>query len=437
MAPAPSLSSRENDGSPNNRPEDIVAHILKTLVSRDAGSSVLRRSIEQPSNPSLQFHPKAALLMPRNEKNPVEPSRGTVDPHDMNMQGLMALFAIIGAAFVVAAIWFFFWAKNGGFIWRKGDWDEYKSTVLRRKGPDGRTLSNATKSTILGGGSVVGSGFEDYSDTVTVENSTVMVEKAPRRGLRETAKQKLLRKRRDEKWEGDGDEDVRAYRHERPARVGGLNREPDGTYHDGSEYTATHTGTTVDQAPSQWTESEIGDIPPPPTEYDYRRPADEGHAPPRNRNVSGFSFVGGEDSVSNVTEEHPLRDPIASSSRRHRERSERRESSHKPRGPRTNNTRSSRQSSPKKRDRSSMPGGYTTPLDMASISAPSEYLYEHVDGSDGENRTRTYHHPLPELSGAGAGAAGGRGYRRGAAGRGRRRDSLSESEGEDYDSRLT
>ena len=57
---------------------------------------------------------------------------------------------------VIAGLWFFFWAKNGGFQFQEGDWDDYKSTVLRRKGPDGRTLSNATKSTKLGGSTIAG-----------------------------------------------------------------------------------------------------------------------------------------------------------------------------------------------------------------------------------------------------------------------------------------
>ncbi len=100
---------------------------------------------------------------------------------------------------MLASIWFFFWAKNGGFVFRQGDWDDYKSTVLRRKGPNGTTLSNATKSTKLGNDSVEG----DYDQDEMVHGHS---------------------NRRDR--------DVRAYRHEKPARVGGLNRQPDGTHYD-------------------------------------------------------------------------------------------------------------------------------------------------------------------------------------------------------------
>ncbi|KAH4794668.1 hypothetical protein HBH62_013870, partial [Parastagonospora nodorum] len=86
-------------------------------------------------------------------------SAGAKDPNDLKGPGFQALFALIGVGMTLTAIWFFFWAKNGGFKFRgKDDWEDYKSTVLRRKGPDGKTLSNATKSTRLGGGSVVHGG---------------------------------------------------------------------------------------------------------------------------------------------------------------------------------------------------------------------------------------------------------------------------------------
>lgn len=344
------------------------------------------------------------------------PGEGAIDPHSINMKGIMALFALIGAAFVIAAIWFFFWAKNGGFVWRKGDWEDYKSTVLRRKDANGRTLSCATKSTKLGGGSVVGRGYSDYDentttmDTATVITEAVTNEEKPSRGkrLRETAKQKLLRRRKDETWEGGHDEDMRAYRNEKPATVGGINREPDGTY-NGTEYTGT-----VEQR-SEWTQSEMGETHA-ETETRYDAPDPERRVQ-GSRNVSGFSFTAGaEDTISNVTEEHQARESV----RRGESRHGRSGNSQRPRGPRPS---SSRQTSSRRRDRSAVPGGYTSPLDMSSITA-SDYTYDRL----GDNGTKTYHHPIPALS---------KGYRRAGGGRGRRRDSLSDSDGDDFDSRLS
>ncbi|KAL1986164.1 hypothetical protein VTN96DRAFT_6816 [Rasamsonia emersonii] len=327
------------------------------------------------------------------------PGKGSIPPNDINMAGLMALFAIIGASFVLAAIWFFFWAKNGGFVWRKGDWEEYKSTVLRRKGPDGRTLSNATKSTKLGGGSIVHRGYSDDGYTVTDmtetvdETATTVTEEKPKRKkkFKETAKQKILRRRREEKWEGEVDEDVRAYRHEKPARVGGINREPDGTgTYYGSEYTTSNAPT------STYNTSEVNTSEVTPSEVD------EGHR--NQRSVSGFSFTAGsEDILSQATEEHHLRDPSSRRSQRRHQRSRAsrsRHSSHRRHG-----------------HRSSMPGGYTEPLDFSSRGSNSEYQYSTVETDYGTG-TRTYHHPIPELS---------KGYRR-EGGRSRRRDSLSDSE---------
>jgi hypothetical protein len=318
------------------------------------------------------------------------PGQGTVNPQSINNQALFALFALVGAAFALGGIWFFFWAKNGGFVWRKGDWDEYKSTVLRRKGPDGRTLSNATKSTRLGGGSIVGKGYSDDGYTVT-DTATTITEKEGdhkrKRRFRETAKQKLLRKRNDETWEGEADEDVRAYRKEKPARIGGINREADGTYH-GSDYDTSNP-------PTSYNTSEMSEV----RDYAYEQP----------RQSRNFSFTpGSEDVLSQTTEERQLlREPTA---RRHNRRRERH---------RAPPATSSRQGSPAKRDRHSMPGHYTEPLDFSSAGSRSEYQYSNVETDDGSG-TKSYHHPIPGLS---------KGYRR-EGGRSRRRDSLSDSDGD-------
>lgn len=330
---------------------------------------------------------------------------GAISPGSINMQGMLALFAILGAAFVVASIWFFFWAKNGGFVWRRGDWDDYKSTVLRRKGPDGRTLSNATKSTRLGGGTL--RGYSDDGGTVTdmTETATTITnEKAPprKKKFRETAKEKLLRKRKDEKWEGEGDDDMRAYRREKPARVGGINAESDGTYY-GTEYTPSSPPTA-----SAYTESEAYD----PHERQPRRSHD--HHRRDTRNVSGFSFTAGndEDIISQATAEESLMgDP-----RKPRRESRRQQGHQQP-----TEGRRSRHNSPRKREppRSSMPGGYTEPLDLSSRATNSEYQYSTVDTEE-DLGTRSYHHPIPGLT---------KGYRRDRDGGGRRRrDSLSDSE---------
>ncbi|GFN16138.1 hypothetical protein AtubIFM55763_001552 [Aspergillus tubingensis] len=347
------------------------------------------------------------------------PGSGTVEPSHINMKGLMALFAILGAAFVLAAIWFFFWAKNGGFIWRKGDWEEYKSTVLRRKGPDGRTLSNATKSTKLGGGSVYHKGYSDDGYTYTDETATNLTEKTgvtgatsaeKERKRRRKLREKFRRRRKDDEmtanWENEVDEDVAAYRKEKAARVGGINREGEGTYY-GSDYDLSNPASHYNQ--SEISGSQVRD-------YAYDPAPAPAKAPSRKQSRRrDFSFVpGSEDTLSQAPtrdDHHDRRHSREPSARRHNRRRERR------RNPPPSESSGSRTSSPRKRERQSVRGHYTEPLDFSS-SAPSrsEYQYSNVDTED--TGTRSYHHPIPGLS---------KGYRR-EGGRGRRRDSLSESD---------
>jgi hypothetical protein len=335
----------------------------------------------------------------------VNPGQGSINPNNINMKGLMALFAIIGAGFVLAIIWFFFWAKNGGFVWRKGDWEEYKSTVLRRKGVNGKTLSNATESTDLGGGSIVRKGYSDDGVTVTDATETDIIITPPtvptvitqpeekreeprrkRRRFRETAKQRLLRSRQDEKWEGAADEDMQAYRHEKPARIGGFNRGADGVYR-GTDYTSTES----------------------PSTFDPESIPRENH---HTRSVSGFSFTAGSDDIfSQATEEHLLRDPAASAMHRHGEHRRQRDGG----GDHSSTT-------------------YTEPLDLSTRPPPessaSESYYYHqysaLEELDNGTGTRMYHHPIPGLS---QGYRRDAGQGRGAAGERGRRDSLSDSDG--------
>ncbi|KAJ5005057.1 Carnosine N-methyltransferase [Colletotrichum sp. SAR 10_66] len=185
-----------------------------------------------------------------------DPKSGVTSPGDINNTAIFVLFGLIGAAFVVTGIWFFFWAKNGGFYFKEDDWDDYKSTVLRRKGPNGTILSNATKSTKLGGGSV----YKDYDDNQTSISGTTLsgitagASDIAAREKRERKKEKRRREKKegrhsekrsrrnndeasvliDEEAEREAKQHLRSYRHERPARVGGMNKESESSEWDGS-----------------------------------------------------------------------------------------------------------------------------------------------------------------------------------------------------------
>ena len=153
----------------------------------------------------------------------------------------LGLFAAIAAGMVLSGIWFFFNAKNGGFYWRRGDWDDYKSTVLRRKGPDGRTLSNATKSTKLGGGSEAPH-FTD-SDPGSVAGREM---REQRRGGNNNngggrgrgPDVRVADRVHDNPATGPrrhparNDPELAAYKTEKAAKVGGMNSAPAGSHYD-------------------------------------------------------------------------------------------------------------------------------------------------------------------------------------------------------------
>ncbi|QIW96085.1 hypothetical protein AMS68_001603 [Peltaster fructicola] len=186
--------------------------------------------------------------------------QGSSPAASFNNAGYLALFAILGTAMVIASIWFFFWAKNGGFHWRETDWDDYKSTVLRRKGPDGRTLSNATKSTKLGGGSSI-AGTQHHKWQKQLARSVVGYDEKGRKGvmakrgfagthsitysddyMTETFGTKSVTDEMTEintEYNGGAthskrykDRDMQDYKKEKPARVGGINRVADGSHFD-------------------------------------------------------------------------------------------------------------------------------------------------------------------------------------------------------------
>ena len=252
-----------------------VPQSFTTLLKRSLHSKVLSNPSHYLSSASSQlFNRRHALLAnglhalyrraddddDKKKDKGWSPGQGAADVSKINNRGFFALFAILGAAMVVVGIWFFFWAKNGGCVFRKNDWDDYKSTVLRRKGPDGKTLSNATKSTRLGGKTMLSSFAAGYSDVSTAESYGDYDGSEHRKSVHEVgrgskaAKQEQKQRKKEEQRQQKRqqqqkqqhhklptfpkhvDDDVREYRHEKSARVGGLNRR-----HDGSHFDYTNT----------------------------------------------------------------------------------------------------------------------------------------------------------------------------------------------------
>ena len=209
---------------------------------------------------------------------PPVPCAGCLDPSKVNNKVYFSLFALIFAAIVVASIWFFFHAKNGGFHWQQGDFEDWKSTVLRKKDANGNTIYSARsvvsrprKSDRIAAKYVVGidekgrkgimavrgfggshsvyysDGFTQYSgdrsDAMTSisrnnNNNEKRQSKPKIRGGYTAAPTSTDHSRRYR------DRDLRDYKHEKPARVGGMNRSADGTSYDYSDRSETLTEMT-------------------------------------------------------------------------------------------------------------------------------------------------------------------------------------------------
>lgn len=300
------------------------------------------------------------------------PGSGTLSPTALPNTAIFALFGLLGAGFVISSIWFFFWASNGGFHWRKRDWEDYKTTVLRRRGPNGTLLTGASKSTRLGGGSVVGSLGSLEGDVEKGGDGVTRKETGRARGKQVKNSQ---------------DRDVRAYRHEKVAKVGGINREADG------DIAPTSAGGYQQQQQQQQQRSH--------------------HSSSRREYKT--TVEGSESNFSATTNEshRPLRNVYNEPPRAQPQRPIRHV-------PRSTNTRYTTRAST-----TSGEGRYTEPLDFHSrheggVNEGSAY------GSEQTRNTKAYFHPIPGLgkSGGVPPPQSSGGYRR----EGGRRDSLGESD---------
>ncbi|SZF05996.1 unnamed protein product [Blumeria hordei] len=226
-------------------------------------SSLLKRSSGAAPHPVTTFHSRSLPnLVPRI--TPLHPGIGVTPPDTIPNRLIFIIFGLIGMSLVCIGCWFFFYAENGGFQFNETDWDDYKTSVLRRKGPNGTTLSGGTVITDLGGNSIVHNekssiwgrknkksklylNHDNMSSQTSLAGVTIVTEdmKEIARSKHEARKERK-KKRRETSTSigGKGDQyddttdsehdDLAAYRHEKPARVGGLNKQSDASAFDSS-----------------------------------------------------------------------------------------------------------------------------------------------------------------------------------------------------------
>lgn len=233
-------------------------------------------AIDSPATNHNNLHSRAPIPAPPT------PCTGCIDPSKVNNKAYFALFALIFAAIVIVSIWFFFHAKNGGFHWHPQDWDDYKSTVLRRKDANGNTIYSgrstvskpsqgdriAAKSVVgydekgrkgimavrgLGGSHSVyySDGFSQYtgdrgSDTMTSVSRNEKPRSKPSKDTRIRGGHASDTEAPTNHSRRYRDRDLAEYKHEKPATVGGMNRSADGVTHDfGSDNRSDLTSSTT------------------------------------------------------------------------------------------------------------------------------------------------------------------------------------------------
>lgn len=112
----------------------LKARYIDSPAFRDAVHSIYARSADTLWGESSDSSVYANV-------NSLQERDGYAKPNDFS-KGIIGIFAILGGAMAFLVWWFF--QMKGGFVWREEDWDDYKSSVLRRKGPDGKTISSGS-----------------------------------------------------------------------------------------------------------------------------------------------------------------------------------------------------------------------------------------------------------------------------------------------------
>ncbi|KAH8805560.1 hypothetical protein F5884DRAFT_799813 [Xylogone sp. PMI_703] len=439
---------------------DRSSSILKSYLSTTLKRAPASASISEAATTVVR---KTRELISRDDQPLPDYSSGVTPPDKIDNKAFFALFALIGVGIVITGIWFFFWAKNGGIYFTDHDWEDYKSTVLRRKGPNGTTLSGATESTDLGGGSIYHSetrsiwgrkkkakqfkDFDEEGSSLSGSQVTNEMTEVPYRddatvpsSRGEKKKKKAKKSRKDPNIEEEVDisvqEAMRAYRNEKPARVGGINKESEASSWDGSnthgsevssdllsnrQVTPTTTPTksrkekkdnrssrtpgirkvmpsTIERPNNQWSRSVADNS---TTLHEEEEPGQDLRSETSKPQENGrparrdFSFRVGDDSV--VDPEESRRRSKANAESRRSERRARRESR-----------------SPTKR--------LPPPITESEVGT-------FVSGESSDLGTKSYHHVIPGLSSTvGSDYAEEKRKRRGGGGYRRERNSIDDDE---------
>ncbi|RKF62523.1 putative endosomal spry domain-containing protein [Erysiphe neolycopersici] len=380
------------------------------------GSSLIRQIPTFSARSISHVNTNDHIILPRS--SPLEIVTGVTPPQNIPNRFVFTIFGLIGAGFVITTFWFFFRAKNGGFeVITKSHWDNYKKSVVARSIRTGQSLSNATLSTKLGGGSIYQSEKSSKSNrskrtTTHTKNGrdrkkgkqlnmvegTIMssdmseITSFTKKFRHDRRKRKLKEnsiKTDMESIIGDLDhsalDDLIAYRHEKPARVGGLNTQSEASTFSDSVINGSITASTVPslkysskKAPKHSKDILSGGI---------RKvvSTSEGHQSVRNSTVASSnskkSYIYDEDRIK--SEARRLQEK--GRTRQHRDFSFQAGDDDTVFTSRSNRSKHERRRSQRK----------LTSKVSESFNEQSEYSSNFTGSEIG---TKTYHHPIPELT---------------------------------------
>jgi len=141
----PSPRGLNNPPTVLNKLTDHLPRSSEPISSSEFFNELFSRAV------GLFTEPSPSALEGRN----LEPRSSYVRPKSLTA-GVLVVFCLLGASIGLMVLWLF--VRQGGFMWKDSDWEDYKSSVLRRPAarPDDAITVFSDGSARRGGGSTMG-----------------------------------------------------------------------------------------------------------------------------------------------------------------------------------------------------------------------------------------------------------------------------------------
>ncbi|RPB02044.1 hypothetical protein L873DRAFT_1802452 [Choiromyces venosus 120613-1] len=151
---APSLGNYPSPRDLNN-PSTILNKRTDYLPRSSAPASSSSNLFNELFSRAVSFFTALEPSPSALEGRDLEPRGSYVRPKSMTA-GVLVVFCLLGASIGLMVLWLF--VRKGGFMWKESDWEDYKSSVLRRPAarPDDAITVFSDGSARRAGGSTMG-----------------------------------------------------------------------------------------------------------------------------------------------------------------------------------------------------------------------------------------------------------------------------------------